>query len=54
MEEQMLVDSVKSRWRVLYYRLWGWQYTLRKRIWRKIKLYFYDFEIAKRKSFNSY
>ena len=48
--EEFTITTEKSRLKQLYYRFWGWQYLLRKRIWLKIKLYFYDFEIAQRKS----
>lgn len=49
--ERISIITTSSRLKQLYYRIWGWQYTLRRRIWLKIKLYFYDFEIARRKSF---
>ncbi|MBO5217507.1 MAG: hypothetical protein J6J22_07095 [Alistipes sp.] len=49
--EDMIITTQTSRFKVLYYRLWALQYKLRKAITRKIKMFFYNFEMARRKSF---
>ena len=49
--EKFIITTQTNRFKILYYRFWGWQYTLRRSIIRKIKMYIHDFEMARRKSF---